>query len=421
MVLNVPPSSKQAERAVLGAMLVDKKTVDYVLKELAADDFYDEMHIEVYNAIKNLRYSKKAVDIITVSEIIPDSIAYLIKLADAIVTTENLKHYTEMVKEKTLRRELIRQAAQITELAYEKTVESSTELLNLAKQKLDIKIKQKEAPDDFHSILMSTAQEIENNYKDKQDTKLYTEIKAYDRIMAGLHPEELTIIGARPAVGKTTFAVQMMINLASKGLKTLFVSREMSVNQIAKRIISNMSRVNGHKLRVCKLLNDDDWMNISLSIGDMSRWPVYINDRLGAIQDIRAKCQELKDKNMLDVLFVDYLQLLKTHKRCDSKRAEIEAISRELKEISLDMNIPVICLSQLSRATEKDNREPRLSDLRESGSIEQDADNVILLHKKPDEDQDTKINIKVIVAKQRNGATGYFNLDYYPNNFKFYD
>jgi replicative DNA helicase len=197
----------------------------------------------------------------------------------------------------------------------------------------------------------------------------------------------------------------------------------MAKKQIAKRIISCISKINGQKIKEPKLLTESCWIDISKAIGSMSDWPILINDEISKSEDIFDYCLRLKEKNKLEVLFVDYLGLLTSHKKIDSKRLEIEYISRLLKEIALDLHIPVVCLCQLSRSNDKDNREPKMSDLRESGSIEQDADNVILLHNATEnqEQETTEMKIKVIVAKQRNGATGYFKLKYYPNVFKFYD
>lgn len=220
----------------------------------------------------------------------------------------------------------------------------------------------------------------------------------------------------------TAFAVQLMINLAVKKNKVLFVSREMSTVQLGKRILSNIGKINGHKLRFCKSLSDKDFVDIGKAMEVINHMPIEINDKLSTIQEIRLYCRDLKDQGKLDVLIVDYLGLLKTLKKTNGQREAIEDISRQLKEISLDLEIPVICLAQLNRENEREKREPKLIDLRESGSIEQDADNVLFLHVPSDTDQTQDcFDVKVIVAKQRNGPCGYVWLKYYRNTFRFYN
>jgi len=421
--LRIEPYNFEAEKAILGTMLVNNEIISDVLKKLQVDDFWDSEHKVIYETIKNLHYKKTVINIISVNEILKEKLDYLCGLTGCNFTTANINHYVDIVKDNAIRRQIIRRSTEIAEMAYESTFDSTVELLNKSKQLLDIKIKENDSTDELAPILIEAFDDMEKDYNSKDDKRYYTKMKCYDKLTAGLHKQELTIIGARPAVGKTTFAINMMINLASKGVKVLFISREMAKKQIAKRIISCISKINGQKIKEPKLLTESCWIDISKAIGAMSEWPILINDDISKSEDIFDYCLRLKEKNKLEVLFVDYLGLLTSHKKIDSKRLEIEYISRLLKEIALDLHIPVVCLCQLSRSNDKDNREPKMSDLRESGSIEQDADNVILLHNATEnqEQETTEMKIKVIVAKQRNGATGYFKLKYYPNVFKFYD
>ena len=232
-------------------------------------------------------------------------------------------------------------------------------------------------------------------------------------------PDHLYVTDDFILTHNTAYAIQLMLNMAKKECKCLFVSREMSQLQIAKRIISNIALVDGQKLRFCKSLTDTDWQKMGESIGEISKLPIELNDKLSTIQEIRAYCRELKNKDLLDLLIVDYIQLCRSLKKTESRRQEIEDISRQLKEITLEFGIPVIALSQLSRESEKAAREPVLSDLRESGSLEQDADNVIFLHVPKDTDEKQgNFDIKVIVGKQRNGPTGYIWLKYYRRTFQ---
>ena len=208
-------------------------------------------------------------------------------------------------------------------------------------------------------------QDIEDRYNAKNEDKLFTGFYDLDKMTAGLHPEELTIIAARPGVGKTAYAIQMMLNMAKKGVKCLFVSREMSQMQLAKRILANIAMVDGQKLRFCKSLTDDDWAKIGFAVSDICKLPIELNDKLATIQEIRAYCRELKNKDSIDLLIVDYLQLCRSLKRTENRRQEIEDISRQLKEISLEFSIPVVepIIPESVAA-----KEPDLHHLRESGA-----------------------------------------------------
>jgi len=347
---------------------------------------------------------------------------YLTELSMFMPTTANCKHYISIVKEKSVRRKLIKASNQISQTAYEEEFDNIIDLQNTAMQKLDViqddSINKKT---DMQSIMINVFDDIHNGYSAEYEEKLYTGFKDLDRTTAGLHKQEVTIIAARPGVGKTALALQLLLSLAKKGNHGLFISREMSTLQLGKRILSNKSGIDGQKLRFCKSLLEDDFKKMARYLSDISNLPIEINDSLQTIQEIKAHCRQLKNKKKLDILFIDYIGLLKTLKRCDSRRAEIEDISRQCKEISLEFDIPVVVLSQLNRENERDKREPRLIDLRESGSIEQDADNVLFLHVPADTDQQQDcFDIKIIVAKQRNGPTGYVYLKYYRKVFRFY-
>jgi replicative DNA helicase len=260
---------------------------------------------------------------------------------------------------------------------------------------------------------------MEQEYRSKEDSKYLTGFHDMDKLTAGLHPEELTIIAARPGVGKTAFALNLISNMAAKGIKSVFISREMSQIQLTKRLIANITPIDGNKLRICKLLTDEDWAKIGDAAGEIGDWDLIINDELATVQEIRTYCRELKNKGKLDMLVVDYLQLCRSSGKHESRRQEIEEISRQFKEMSMEFEVPVIVLSQLSRDNAKNGRVPELHDLRESGSIEQDADNVIFLHVPKDTDQTQDIfDLQVIIGKQRNGPTGYIFLKYFKKTFK---
>ncbi len=412
------PNNQDIEKSVLGCLMMEKQ--DYVVK-LSELDFMGEVNRAIYKAIRELYDNKSVIDIITVSDAmnIDNSIGIVTDLNSYVASPENIEYYIGKLKTYTMRREVIKAALKAREMAESDKFDSAVELKNDVLQAFDIEVYDNNKTDSgLRAVMLKVLDDIEKKYNAKQEDKLFTGFYDLDKLIAGLHPEELTIIAARPGVGKTAFAIQLMLNMAKKGNKCLFVSREMSQMQIAKRILSNLAVVDGQKLRFCKYLTDEDWEKIGITTCEIFELPIELNDKLATIQEIRAYCRELRNKGNLDLLIVDYLQLCRSLKKTENRRQEIEDISRQLKEISLEFSIPVIALSQLSRESVK-SKEPELNHLRESGSIEQDADNVFFLHV-PDGTDETQdyFDIKVLVSKQRNGPTGYIYLRYYRRTFK---
>ena len=412
------PNNPEIEKSVLGCLLMDKQ--DYVIK-LSELDFMSETNRTIYKAIRKLYDKKEAIDIITVSDAIgtENALEIVADLNSYVASPENIEYYISKLKTYTMRREVIKAAIKAKELAESERFETAIELKNDVMQVFDIPVYDgKKTDNSISAIMPAVLQDIEDRHNAKNEDKLFTGFYDLDKMTAGLHPEELTIIAARPGVGKTAYAIQMMLNMAKKGVKCLLVSREMSQMQLVKRILANIAMVDGQKLRFCKSLTDDDWAKIGFAVSDICKLPIELNDKLATIQEIRAYCRELKNKDSIDLLIVDYLQLCRSLKRTENRRQEIEDISRQLKEISLEFSMPVVALSQLSRESVS-AKEPELNHLRESGSLEQDADNVIFLHVPSDTDE-TKdcFDIKVIVGKQRNGPTGYIFLRYFRRTFK---
>jgi replicative DNA helicase len=412
------PNNPEIEKSVLGCLLMDKQ--DYAIK-LSELDFMSEVNRAIFKAIRKLYDSKSVIDIITVSDSldIDNALEIVADLNSYVPTPENIEHYINALKTYTMRREVIKAAIKAKELAESERFETAIELKNDVMQAFDIPVYDgKKTDNSISAIMPAVLQDIEDRHNAKNEDKLFTGFYDLDKMTAGLHPEELTIIAARPGVGKTAYAIQMMLNMAKKGVKCLLVSREMSQMQLAKRILANIAMVDGQKLRFCKSLTDEDWKKLAYATSDISRLPIELNDKLATIQEIRAYCRELKNKDSIDLLIVDYLQLCRSLKKTENRRQEIEDISRQLKEISLEFSMPVVALSQLSRESVS-AKEPELNHLRESGSLEQDADNVIFLHVPADTDEtQDSFDIKVIVGKQRNGPTGYIFLRYYRRTFK---
>ena len=412
------PNNPEIEKSVLGCLLMGKQ--DYVIK-LSELDFVSETNRTIYKAIRKLYDKKEAIDIITVSDAIgtENALEIVADLNSYVASPENIEYYIGILKTYTMRREVIKATIKAKELAESERFETAIELKNDVMQVFDIPVYNgKKTDNGISAIMPAVLQDIEDRHNAKNEDKLFTGFYDLDKMTAGLHPEELTIIAARPGVGKTAYAIQMMLNMAKKGVKCLFVSREMSQMQLVKRILANIAMVDGQKLRFCKSLTDDDWAKIGFAVSDICKLPIELNDKLATIQEIRAYCRELKNKDSIDLLIVDYLQLCRSLKKTENRRQEIEDISRQLKEISLEFSMPVVALSQLSRESVS-AKEPELNHLRESGSLEQDADNVIFLHVPADTDEtQDSFDIKVIVGKQRNGPTGYIFLRYYRRTFK---
>jgi len=412
------PHNDDIEKSVIGSLLLGK--LDYIIK-LTDKDFINNATLVTYKAIKYLYEKKAVIDVFTVADILKkrleEPIDYLTSLMNLVPTAENIEHYIEKLKEYTLRREIIKASDIVKDLA-ENGDSEGIELKNTVQQYFDIKVYDNKKMDNtLETLINEVFKDIEKDYNATDDNKLFTNFFELDKIMAGLHPEEMTLIAARPGVGKSLFALQLAINLSLKGNKCLLVSREMSNTQMAKRLLANLSDVNGNKMRFCKSLTDQDWNDIAKTLNIVSQMPIELNDKLSTIQEIRAYVRELKNENNIDILFLDYLQLCKSMKKVENRRQEVEDISRQLKEISMEFSIPVVALSQLSRDGAKG--EPELHHLRESGSLEQDADNVILLHIADDVDEYAEVfPLKIIIAKQRNGSTGSIYLDCYRKTFK---
>jgi replicative DNA helicase len=413
------PHNTDLEKSVLGCLLLGK--LDYIVK-LNESDFLNDLNKTVFKGILYMYNKKQDIDIISVSDTlkkrINNSLDYVTNLTGFVASPENIEHYITSLKMYSMRRDVINAADKAKDAALTGDYENTVELKNNIQQLFDLKAYENQKTDcSISGIMIAVLSDIETKMNATSENKLFTGFYDLDRLLAGLHTEELTLIAARPGVGKTAFAIQIMLNLAKKGNHCLFVSREMSNMQIVKRILSNMAEIDGHKLRLCKSLTEEEFNTITRTSNKITELPIEINDKLSTIQEIRGYCRELKQNGKIDILILDYLQLCKSLKKIESRRQEVEDISRQLKEMSLEFGIPVIALSQLSR--EGAAGEPELHHLRESGSLEQDADNVIFLHVPKDTNEQVEMfEIKIIVAKQRNGAPGYINLRYYRRTFK---
>ena len=431
----IPPNDVEAEQAVIGSMLTDRDAVISAIEVLKEEDFYREDNKTIYEAILNLYNRSEPIDIITLKAELTSmgmfdkigGLEYIVGLPEKVPTTANVEKYISIVKEKSELRRLIKAANEIIEQGYDPT-ENIDDIMNSAEKKIFniMQDKDQKSYTPIKDVLIDAFTELEQLYNQKQHiTGVPTGFIDLDYKTAGLHNSDLILIAARPAMGKSAFALNIATNAALKAkVPAVLFSLEMSKEQMVNRILCSEAMVDSNKVRTGKI-DDDDWIKLADTMGDLSEAPIYIDDTPGiSINEIRAKCRKLKLEKNIGLVVIDYLQLVQgSSKRAQgSREQEISEISRSLKILAKEINVPVIALSQLSRAPEqRPDHRPMLSDLRESGAIEQDADIVMFLYRDDyyHEDSDDKGLAEVIVAKHRAGSTGTVKLVWLGNYTKF--
>ncbi len=430
----IPPNDIEAEQAVIGSMLTDKEAVISSIEILKEQDFYREDNKIIYRAILNLYDRGEPIDIITLKSELSSmgklesvgGLEYLVELPDKVPTTSNIDKYIKIVEEKSTLRNLINTANEIIKLGYDPT-EDVENIMDSAERKI-FNIMQKRDQKGYSSmkdILVDSFTELEQLYNQKQHiTGVPTGFIDLDYKTAGLHNSDLILVAARPAMGKSAFALNIATNAAVRGNTPVVIfSLEMSKEQMGNRILCSEAMVDSNKVRTGKI-EDEDWLKLANASGELSKSGIYIDDTPGiSIMEIRAKCRKLKLEKNIGLVVVDYLQLIQgSNKRVGSREQEISEISRSLKILAKEINVPVIALSQLSRAPEqRPDHRPMLADLRESGAIEQDADIVMFLYRDDyyNEDSEKKNIAEVIIAKHRSGSTGTVELSWLGNYTKF--
>ena len=430
----VPPHDAEAEQAVLGSMLTDRDAVISAIEVLKEEDFYRTDNRLIYSAILNLYNRAEPIDIITVKAELESlgkfeqvgGMEYLATLPDKVPTTANATKYINIVEEKSTLRSLIKAANEIIDLGYDPT-EDVDYVTESAEKKIFnlMQNKDKKSYTPIKDILVDSFTQLEELYNRKQHiTGVPTGFTELDNRTAGFHGSDLILIAARPAMGKSAFALNIATNAAVRAnVPVMIFSLEMSKEQMVNRILCSEAMVDSNKLRTGKL-DEDDWTKLAGKIGQLAEAQIYIDDTPGiSVTEIRAKCRKLKLEKGLGMVVIDYLQLVQgTNRRSGTREQEISEISRSLKILAKEIGVPVIALSQLSRAVEQrlDHR-PMLSDLRESGAIEQDADIVMFLYRDDYYNQDSeKKNIaEVIIAKHRGGSTGTVELLWLGSYTKF--
>ncbi|MGO0063897.1 replicative DNA helicase [Brevibacillus fluminis] len=429
----VPPQNIEAEQSVLGAVFLAKEALITAIELLRPEDFYKPSHQRIFQTMLDLYEKGEPVDLVTVTADLQDSklldevggVAYLTSLSGSVPTAANIEYYAKIVEEKSLLRRLIHTATKIANDGYGRDDEV-TEIIADA-EKYIMEIAQNRNSGGFapiRDVLLETYERIEFMSQRKGDiTGIPSGYPDLDRMTAGFQRSDLIILAARPSVGKTAFALNVAQNIAARANETVAIfSLEMGASQLVQRMLCAEGNLDASKMRTGNL-EEDDWQKLTMAIGTLAKAPIYIDDTPGVtVQDIRAKCRRLQTERGLGMILIDYLQLIQGRGKGDNRQQEVSEISRTLKGIARELNVPVIALSQLSRSVEqRQDKRPMMSDIRESGSIEQDADIVAFLYRDDyyDRESESKNIIEVIIAKQRNGPTGTVELAFLKEFNKF--
>ena len=438
----VPPQNIEAEQSVLGAMLIDKEAIAKATEILSAEDFYREAHRVIFSAMLEIYNKNEAVDMITVTDILRrdnkledvGGIAYITSLANVVLTAANVKYHAEIVAEKSVLRQLVKVSTEIAAMGYEANDEVGVLLDTAESRILEISNRKKRA--DFtpiSAVLMDSVQNIEKLLNNKGGlTGIPTGFNDLDKLTSGLHPSDFIILAARPSMGKTALALNIVQNVALRAHKRVggdprsvaFFSLEMSKEQLVNRMLCAEANIDSQRLRIGEM-KEDDWTHLWDACDVMSKAKIYIDDTAGiTVMDMRSRARRLKAEHGLDLIVVDYLQLMQGSGKRNTggdRQQEVSEISRSLKALARELDVPVLALSQLSRGVEaRQVKRPMLSDLRESGSLEQDADIVAFLYREDYYNPETENkHTELIIAKHRNGPVDTVNLFFHKQFTKF--
>ena len=425
----IPPHDIEAEQAILGSMLTDKDAVMAAMEVLREEDFYRDDNKAIFDAMMSLYSRSEPIDIITVkSELISNGkfeqvggLEYLVMLPEKVPTTTNVDKYIKIVEEKSLLRNLIKTANDIIAVGYDQT-EDVEDIMNVAEKKI-FDVMQRKSQKGYNSIkdvLVGTFAELEKLYNQKGALSgIPTGFSDLDYKTSGLHNSDLIIVAARPAMGKSAFAINIATNVAvQSNVPVIVFNLEMSKEQVANRIICSEAMVDSNKIRTGKI-EDEDWIKLANASGKLAEAPIYIDDTPGiSIMEIRAKCRKMKLEKNIGLVVIDYLQFIKPQEKSGNRFQDVGEIARGLKSMARELNIPVIALCQLNRQLDNEDREPTLADLRESGEIENNADIVMFLNRKSGRAEEVK-DIDLIIGKFRNGALRTIRMTYKGDCFKF--
>lgn len=423
--LRIPPHHLESEQAVLGALMLRPAAVHEIADVLTADMFYAKKHSTIYQTIMELSTRGEPIDVLSVAAKLKEKKtiqevggnSYLSDLMSGVPSTVNIRHYAEIVYKKFILRSLIDASEQIASIAYDENDMDAASILDTAEKsifRISSSLNVKNAFVSIKQSLVEAWEQIEHLHEHKNEVRgVPTGYADLDTLTAGLQKSDLIILAARPSMGKTTFALDIMRNVALSGRPVGIFSLEMSANQLVQRMLSAESRVDAWSIRTGHGLSAQHFTALQEAAGRLQKAPIYIDDQAGnSIVKMRSVARRLKSEHGLELIVVDYLQLMSTSKNHDSMVNQVTEISRSLKQLARELDVPVLALSQLSRAVESRGGRPRLSDLRDSGSIEQDADLVMFLHREDRyKDQTEKDNItEVLIEKHRNGPVGVVKL-----------
>ncbi|MBC7464846.1 MAG: replicative DNA helicase [Bdellovibrio sp.] len=428
MSQKLPPQSLEAEYSVLGGLMLEREAYDQVADLITATDFYKPAHISIYKAITDLHGKAEPVDLVTVTNLLQarnelDVIGgpeYLLTLLDKVVSAANIDSHARIIREKSLLRRLIATSSGLIEKSYDSDYTDVQGLIDFAESEI-LKVGEQNNSAGLvgsMDIVKTAIEKIEELYKRKADvTGVPTGFAELDKMTAGFHGGELIIIAARPSMGKTAFSLNVASHMALRAKKTVaYFSVEMGKEAVMMRLLAAEAKINMGELRNGRI-QDSSWPKLIQAAGSISEANLFIDDTAGISPfEIRARCRRLKATHGLDCIMIDYLQLMDLKQKVESRERAVAEISKGLKAIAKEMKVPIIALAQLNRGVEgRSDRRPMLSDLRESGSIEQDADVIMMLYRDDyydKEDQDKAGHAEVIIGKQRNGPTGTVKLHF---------
>ncbi len=428
--MRLPPQALEAEQSVLGGLLLDNRRWDDITDLITPDDFYSRHHRSIFAAIRELYENQHPVDVVTTSEWLQKSgkleeiggLAYLGSLAKNTPSTANLVSYARIVHERSLLRKLIDSANDITGKAYQPQGSTPDEILDFAEQRIfnltQNNRRQEGGLVPIQGLLTEAVDRIEELYEsDEAITGVSTGFKDLDNMTSGLQRADLVIVAGRPSMGKTSLAMNIAENVAVGSKKPVAVfSMEMPGQQLAMRMLASLGRINAHKVRNGKL-GTDDWPRLTSAVGLLNEAPIFIDDSPGLSPlELRSRARRLiRENGDLGLVVVDYLQLMQAAESQENRAIEVSNITRSLKILAKELNVPVVVLSQLNRSLEqRPNKRPVMSDLRESGAIEQDADVILFIYRDEvyNEDTQDKGIAEIIIGKQRNGPTGTVRLTF---------
>ncbi|KMK77933.1 replicative DNA helicase [Alkalihalobacillus pseudalcaliphilus] len=429
-----PPQNIEAEQAVLGAIFLEDSALVTATERLQPEDFYRASHQRIYEIMLDLAEKGEPVDLVTITAELQDrqwlddvgGVSYLADLSNAVPTAANVEYYSRIVEEKSVLRRLIKVATHIAAEGYQSDDEVDAILDDAEKTILDVaQRKNTSAFVTIKDVLVETYENIEMLQNQKGDiTGIPTGFLELDKMTAGFQRNDLIIVAARPSVGKTAFALNIAQNVATKTSENVAIfSLEMGASQLVQRMLCAEGNIDAQRMRT-GALTSEDWQKLTMAMGSLAKAGIYIDDTPGIkVGEIRAKCRRLKQESGLGMIMIDYLQLIQGNGRSgENRQQEVSEISRTLKGIARELEVPVIALSQLSRGVEsRQDKRPMMSDIRESGSIEQDADIVAFLYRDDyyDKESENQNIIEIIIAKQRNGPVGTVELAFVKEYNKF--